>query len=276
MKPKILLLFLLVCSSVLYSQEYLFGKVSTELGDKLPDAVVINMRTDEKIVSDRDGNFMIAAKNGDEIRVLKNSYDRFVLRISKENFLKPLNVSLSKAPYLIEEIELAFQATGNLEKDVKSLDPPKRVVALNSSMDAYMKSPLNEVRPKLSTPSAFAQPNYNAGQVSLLGLASAVSSLFNKATQQPLTKANYAETQEFYRRIKTTMDLSFYISQGWDEEEIDRFLIYADASYELAKKYRKSFDVAKISSEMKMAYKEYIKTKKVSSSPTSEIFKNES
>lgn len=276
MKPKILLLILLVCSSVLYSQEYLFGKVSTELGDKLPDAVVINMRTDEKIVSDRDGNFMIAVKNGDEIRVLKNSYDRFVLRISKENFLKPLNVSLSKAPYLIEEIELAFQATGNLEKDVKSLDPPKRVVALNSSMDAYMKSPLNEVRPKLSTPSAFAQPNYNAGQVSLLGLASAVSSLFNKATQQPLTKANYAETQEFYRRIKTTMDLSFYISQGWDEEEIDRFLIYADASYELAKKYRKSFDVAKISSDMKMAYKEYIKTKKVSSSPTSEIFKNES
>ncbi len=276
MKPKLLLLFLLVCTSVLYSQEYIFGKVSTELGDKLPDAVVINMRTDEKIVSDRDGNFMIAAKNGDEIRVLKNSYDRFVVRISNENFLKPLNISLSKAPYLIEEIELAFQATGNLKKDVKSLDPSKRVVALNSSMDAYMKSPLNEVRPKLSTPSAFAQPNYNAGQVNILGLASAVSSLFNKATQQPLTKANYAETQDFYRRIKTTMDLSFYISQGWDEEEIDRFLIYADASYELAKKYRKSFDVAKISSEMKMAYKEYIKTKKVSSSPTSEIFKNES
>lgn len=276
MKPKLLLLFLLVCTSVLYSQEYIFGKVSTELGDKLPDAVVINMRTDEKIVSDRDGNFMIAAKNGDEIRVLKNSYDRFVVRISNENFLKPLNISLSKAPYLIEEIELAFQATGNLKKDVKSLDPPKRVVALNSSMDAYMKSPLHEVRPKLSTPSAFAQPNYNAGQVSILGLASAVSSLFNKATQQPLTKANYAETQDFYRRIKTTMDLSFYISQGWDEEEIDRFLIYADASYELAKKYRKSFDVAKISSEMKMAYKEYIKTKKVGSSPTSEIFKNES
>ena len=69
MKPKLLLLFLLVCSSLLFSQEYIFGKVSTDLGDKLPDAVVINMRTDEKIVSDRDGNFMIAAKNGDEIRV---------------------------------------------------------------------------------------------------------------------------------------------------------------------------------------------------------------
>ena len=265
MKPKLLLLFLLVCSSLLFSQEYIFGKVSTDLGDKLPDAVIINMRTDEKIVSDRDGNFMIAAKNGDEIRVLKNTYERFVQKVTTENFSKPLNVSLSKAPYLIEEIELAFQATGNLKKDVKSLDPPKRVVALNSSMDFYMKSPLTEVVPKLSTPSAFAQPNYNAGQADLLKLASAVVGLFNKATQQPLTKPNYAETQEFYRRIKTTMDLSFYTNQGWDEEEIDRFLIYADQTYSLAKKYRNNFNITAISWDMKLAYKEYIKTRKVRS-----------
>ena len=260
----------------MFSQEFIFGKVANELGDKIPDAVIINLRTDEKILSDRDGNFMIAAKNGDEIRVLKNTYDRFVLKMSPENFLKPLNVSLSKSPYLIEEIELAFQATGNLKKDVKSLDPPKRVVALNSSMGAYMRTPLAEVAPKLSTPSAFAQPNFNAGQVNILGLASAVTSLFNKATAPPLTTANYAETQEFYRRIKTTMDLSFYTKQGWDEEEIDRFLIYADRTYQLAKKYRKSFDVSQISSEMKMAYVEYIKTRKVKSSPTAEIFKKES
>ena len=263
MKPKLLLLFLLVCTSVLYSQEYIFGKVSTELGDKLPDAVVINMRTDEKIVSDRDGNFMIAAKNGDEIRVLKNSYDRFVLRISKENFLNPLNISLSKAPYLIEEIELAFQATGNLKKDVKSLDPPRKVVALNSSMDSYMRTPPTEPSPKLATPSAFAPKNFSEGQMNILGLASAVSGLFNKAAKPSLTTANYAETKAFYRRIKAEIDLSFYTSRGWTEEDIDRFLIYADNSYSLAKKYRKSFNVAAIVSDMKMAYQEYIKTHKV-------------
>ena len=269
MKPKLLLLFLLVCSSLLFSQEYIFGKVSTDLGDKLPDAVVINMRTDEKIVSDRDGNFMIAAKNGDEIRVLKNTYERFVQKVSSENFLKPLNVTLSKAPYLIEEIELAFQATGNLKKDVKSLDPPKRVVALNSSMDVYMKSPLTEVVPKLSTPSAFAPRDLRSGQMTLIGIntesiVSTVSKLFGKNREQ-LTTANYAETQEFYRRIKNTVDLTFYTSQGWDEEEIDRFLIYADQTYSLAKKYRNNFNIIAISWDMKLAYKEYIKTRKVRS-----------
>ena len=263
MKPKLLLLFLLVCSSLLFSQEYIFGKVSTDLGDKLPDAVVINMRTDEKIVSDRDGNFMIAAKNGDEIRVLKNSYDRFVLRISKENFLNPLNISLSKAPYLIEEIELAFQATGNLKKDVKSLDPPRKVVALNSSMDSYMRTPPTEPSPKLSIPSAFVPKDFNAGQVDVIKSVSALVGLIGKTSSSPITKANYAETQEFYRRVKNEIDLSFYTSRGWTEEDIDRFLIYADNSYSLAKKYRKSFNIAAITSEMKMAYIEYIKTHKV-------------
>lgn len=61
------------------------------------------------------------------------------------------------------------------------------------------------------------------------------------------------------------MDLSFYTSRGWDEEQIDRFLLYADRNYSLAKKYRKTFDVAAISSDMKMAYQEYIKTHKVGS-----------
>ena len=61
------------------------------------------------------------------------------------------------------------------------------------------------------------------------------------------------------------MDLSFYTSQGWDEEEIDRFLIYADQTYSLAKKYRNNFNISAISLDMKLAYKEYIKTRKVRS-----------
>lgn len=265
MKIKLLPLFLMMISVSVFSQEFIFGKVSTESGTELPSAVIINMRTDEKILSDKDGNFMIAAKTGDEIRFIKNTYERKIQRITTENFSRPLHISLEKSPYLIEEIELAFNPTGKLKKDVKSLDPPKRVVALNSSMDSYMRTPLTEAVPKVSTPSAFAAPNYSAGQVNLLGLASAISGLLNEATKDPLTKANYAETQDFFRKIKTTMDLSFYTKQGWDEEEIDRFLIYADDVYSLAKKYRKNFNVYAIDTDMKMAFKEYVKTRKIRS-----------
>ena len=62
-----------------------------------------------------------------------------------------------------------------------------------------MMRPPTEVSPTLTTPSAFAQPNFGAGQVNLLGLGSAITSLIGKATQVPLTKANFAETQAFFR-----------------------------------------------------------------------------
>lgn len=246
-------------------QEYIFGKVKSEFGNEIADAIVINVRTDEKVLSDRDGNFMIASKPTDELRIVKSGFERFQVKITSENFTQPLNVALTKVPYLIPEVEIAFQPTGNIRKDSKTLDPPKKVVALNSSMDTYMKSPSTEVQPRLKTPSAFAGPNFSAGQVNVIGLVSAAVGLLTKATSKPITQANYAETQQFYNRIKLEVDLSFYTQQGWDEEEIDRFLIYADKSFSLAKKYRDSFPIDRIAADMRMAYIGYIKTRKVKS-----------
>lgn len=260
MKTKLLLLSFLLAAVSACAQEYIFGKVRSEFGSELPNALILNTRTGEKVNSDKDGNYMIGAKPSDELRFVKGGYERSSTKISTDSYSGPLNISLTQSAYLIEEVELAFQASGNLKKDVKSLDPPRRVVALNSSMNSYMKTPPAQPSPKLSTPSAFAPKNLGAGQMDLLGLASAVSELFGKATKGPATTATYSETQAFYQRVKTEIDLSFYTSRGWDEEEIDRFLLYADRNFSLAKKYRKSFDIAAISSDMKMAFNEYIKT----------------
>src|SRR5690606_14615009 len=180
-------------------------------------------------------------KPSDELRFVKSGYERSSTKISTYNYSGPLNISLTHSAYLIEEVELAFQATGNLKKDVKSLDPPRRVVALNSSMDSYMRTSPTEPSPKLSIPSAFAPKDFNAGQVDVVKAVSALVGLIGKTSSSPITKANYAETQVFYRRVKNEIDLSFYWSRGWTEEDLDRFLIYADNSYSLAKKYRKTF-----------------------------------
>lgn len=264
MKTKLLFLLLLISVSG-FSQKYIFGKVVTEEGVELSNTVIINIRTDEKTLTDKDGNFMIAANVTDELRFTRSGFERLSQRIAAENYSAPLKITLEKSPYRIEEVELTFQASGNLKKDVKLLDPPKKVVALNSDINTYMHRPFSQSQPKLSVPSAFSAPNYNAGQVDLLALASTVNKLFGKATQPPPTAANYAETQVFFRRIKSELDLSFYTARGFTEEDIDRFLIYADQNFSLAKKYRKSFDVLSISSALKMAYQEYIKTRKVGS-----------
>jgi RNAse (barnase) inhibitor barstar len=264
MKTKLLFLFIFVISISVFSQEYIFGKVSSEFGNDLQNVTILNIRTDEKAFTDKHGNYMIAAKSSDEIRFVKEGYDRNSTKISAENYLKPVNISLMKSPYLIPEVELAFHATGNLEKDIKNLAPSKRNVVLNAKISNYMRTPFTDAPPQLSIPSAFAAPNFNKGNLNISGIADAISGLIGKA-RNPITTANFAETQEFYRRIKNTLDLSFYTAQGWDEEEIDRFLIYANETYSLAKKYCKNFDVLAITSDMKMAYREYIKTHKINS-----------
>lgn len=272
MKTKLLVLCFVLISISAFAQDYIFGKVRSEFGAEMSNAIIINTRTEEKVSSDKDGNYMIAARISDELRFVKSGYDRISVKISNEHYSAPVNVSLPKSAYLIEEIELAFTPTGNLKKDSKLLDAPKKLVALQGSLDAYMKSPMQEAVPQATTiPSAFKPKDLGEGTISLLsvgsggssGLLSAVAGLIKPSKRDQQTAANYSETQAFYRRVKAEIDLSFYWSRGWTEEDLDRFLIYADNSYSLAKKYRKSFDIAAISSDMKMAYIEYIKTHKV-------------
>lgn len=264
MKIKLLAFFLLF-SAFTFAQEYIFGKVVSESNTEMNEVMVLNVRTDEKTLTNKDGHFMIAARNFDELRFVKAGFDRITVKISPQNYSEPLNISLLKSPFPIEEVEIGFHASGDLKKDVKNLEPSKKTVALNNAMKMYMLTPPTEVAPILKTPSAFGQPDYNAGQVNILGVGSAITGLINKATKEPLTKANYAETQAFFREIKSTIDLSFYYKQGWDEYEIDRFLIYADDNFSLAKKYRKNFNVSAISSDMRMAYNNYVKTHKIGS-----------
>lgn len=99
-------------------------------------------------------------------------------------------------------MEIGFHVSGDLKKDLKNVEPSRKTIALNNAMSSYMMKPPTEVSPALTTPSAFAQPNFSTGQLNVLGLGSAIASLIGKATQVPLTKANYAETQAFFREIK--------------------------------------------------------------------------
>ena len=48
-----------------------------------------------------------------------------------------------------------------------------------------------------------------------------------------------------------------------DEEQIDAFLLYADKTRLLAKRYRKDFSISVVEYELKVAFAEYSKTHKL-------------
>ena len=103
MKLKLLSLLILLCSIKIFAQsDYILGNVANDSGDKLPLASIHNLRTDQIVTSDKMGNFAIAAKPTDELRIVRQGYERKVVSLTSESFSKSLDVQLVTIPIEIE------------------------------------------------------------------------------------------------------------------------------------------------------------------------------
>ena len=263
---QLFLLFVLFSAHIFAQSDLVIGSVTNESGDKLPGASLYNLRTDQIVVSDKLGNFAIVAKPFDEIRISRGGFERRSIVVNSENFAQPLEVRLKTIPIEIEELNLGFRPSGVLKKDVARLNRPARVVALNKSLNLYMKSPMTEVAPKATVPSAFSIRKPGDGQVPLLsfgsgggGIIGAIGGLIKKSTESPKTTADYEETQVFYQRIKNSIDMSYYTAVGMDEYDFDLFLAEMDKRMNLAKNYRKNFNKAAIEMSLRTALVDYLK-----------------
>lgn len=156
MIQKLLFLYFFFLFLPASAQQYFFGNVFSEDQDELPEVLVINMRTDERTETNREGHFMISGKPGDRLRFLKTGYD------SKDEYIPAssgvsMRVTLFKSAQLIEEVLLKRALSGNLSADNKTLNRPKKVEQLNIILGRYMmqKSSASVMAAK---PGEFVQP----------------------------------------------------------------------------------------------------------------------
>lgn len=249
-------------SAEFFSQQQVTGIVTDNGKSNINPVLVINVSNQKSTLSDASGRFSIEASENDEIRFVKEGYYRFDKIMIKEDFNSPLMITLEKREIEIPEVKITYKPTGNLEKDNNHLNESRKIVSLRSELDEYMKSPLNEALPDNTVSKTFKQ-DYGAGQVNLLGVLDAAVGLFKKATELKITKANFTETQDFIKRVKQEADLTFLKKYGMDEERIDQFLLYANDTRMMAKKYRKNFKIDVVEYELRVAFAEYKKTRKL-------------
>lgn len=139
------------------AQNYIFGKINTEDGVELTDATVINIRTNETVVSNNDGHFMISGRVGDELRFVKVGYERVSKKVSEDNLSSSLQVILIKAATLIDEVEIKKGITGDLKIDAKNLNQQKKVQKLKNELALYI-SQKSDPRVLAARPGQFVQP----------------------------------------------------------------------------------------------------------------------
>lgn len=139
------------------AQEFIFGKVNSEDNIEMLDVTVINIRTDERVTTNRDGHFMISGRQGDNLRFIKSGYDRLNTIVNKENVVSPMNITLVRSAQLIDEVEIKKALTGDLKVDTKTLNQPRKVEKLKSDLAVYIKQK-SDPRILAARPGEFVQP----------------------------------------------------------------------------------------------------------------------
>ncbi|AZA92172.1 hypothetical protein EG344_08690 [Chryseobacterium sp. G0162] len=258
-----LCVILSLLSGILFSQQKVTGFVTDNTHNNINPVLIINVSKNISVLSDSSGKFVIDADENDEIRSVKEGYYRASKKVLKEDFNTPVLMVLSKAEIQIPEVQIAFKPTGNLEKDSKRLNESQKLRSLKSDMSKYMKSPLAEPLPDKSISKTFTGHDFKAGQVDVLGIIGKAINLFTNATKPKITKANYLEFQDFMVQLKNDVNLDFLRKYGMEDEQIDAFLIYAENTRELSKKFRKDFNKEVLAFELKTAFVEYRKLNKL-------------
>ncbi|WP_353150206.1 hypothetical protein [Chryseobacterium sp.] len=250
-------------SGTVFSQQKITGIVTDNSNININPVLIINVSRHQTVFSDASGKFVIDAAENDEIRFVKEGYYRSDRKILKEDFSTSLLIILKKTEIEIPEVKIAYRPTGNLERDSKHLNESRKISGLKSDLEVYMKSPLNEPLPDNAISKTFTGHDFNAGQVDVMGVLSAAAGLFKKATKPKITKPTYNETQIFMARIRKEINFDFLRKYGMGEDEIEAFLMYADDTRQLAKKYRKDFKRYVVEADIKEAFIEYRKTNKI-------------
>lgn len=157
MKLKLFFFLSFILFIHIHAQNYIFGKIISESGTEMQDVNVVNIRTDEIVVSNRDGHFMISGRQGDELRFIKAGYERLTKIVSQENTQSPMNISLVRQTIQIPEVEVKQGLTGNLKIDSKLYNKPKKVEKLIKEMDQYIAQK-SDPRILAAKPGEFVQP----------------------------------------------------------------------------------------------------------------------
>lgn len=203
------LLFILLFISISIWAQTVSGIVVTDESARLPKTLVVNMNTDQKVLSNDLGEFSINAKSGDELRFVKENYEREKVIVGSTS---NLTVRLSKIPMEIEEVKIENKRVAEAKKEEL-----RKSIGLPKGPEKPREKPADAVdgvlRPFLRIPPA----------VNVQGIYDILSGKSRRLKR--LYK--YEDLQEGLVWIKQNIDWEYFRDAGVKPESMDDFLMFA-------------------------------------------------
>lgn len=224
MKLKLFFILSLLLFLQVKAQSYIFGRITSE-GSEIQDVNVINIRTDELVLSNRDGHFMISGRAGDELRFVKAGYERLSTKVSQQDSQSPMNIDLVRTTIEIPEVEVKQGITGNLKIDSKNYNRPKKVLKLNAEISQYI-SQKSDPRILAAKPGEFVQPK---GEGFVVG---SIKDKWDDIDLMKYIKASLGE--EYFTNLKIEKPLidhfiSYVLAGGFERKKILKYGFCSDA-----------------------------------------------
>lgn len=217
---KFFLFLMLLCSTLIFSQQTVTGRVVDDNGENLSKVIVINMSSDKKVYSDSEGVFSIVANPNDELRFVKEDFNRISRRVLADGINFPLFITLYQIPRDVGEVKIVKKLTGDLETDsriVAKVDKGEQV------RDAVgLPQPVGKMREKPAEVKSVLLPIL-LGNLNVQGVYDLIS---GKARRQK-RQYKYDDLQEHIAWIRDRIDDDYFVKAGIPADRISEFIQFS-------------------------------------------------
>ncbi|TZF92610.1 carboxypeptidase regulatory-like domain-containing protein [Chryseobacterium panacisoli] len=217
---KFLLFLMLLCSTFIFSQQTVTGRVVDDSGENLSKVIIINMSSDKKVYSDSEGVFSIEANPNDELRFVKEDFNRTSRRVLANGVNLPLFITLYQIPRDVGEVKIVKKLTGDLETDsriVAKVDKGEQV------RDAVgLPQPVGKMREKPAEVKSVLLPIL-LGNLNVQGVYDLIS---GKARRQK-RQYKYDDLQEHVAWVRDRIDDDYFVKAGIPADRISEFIQFS-------------------------------------------------
>ncbi|AZB30928.1 carboxypeptidase regulatory-like domain-containing protein [Chryseobacterium balustinum] len=214
---KNLIVFFFFMTLHFFSQQKISGKTLSENDMIVTSVLVVNISNDKKVYSNSLGEFSIEGTEKDEIRFIKNGYERASRKVSDVE--SSMNVILVRIPEEIEEVEI-ISTTGDLAKDSKRLTKIDKKEQLQK--DIGLPKPPEKPREvpaevkKVLLAAAFGNVDVQA-----------VFDLISGKSRRQKRWYKYEDVQLDIVWIRKRIDDEYFVKDGIPAERISEFLEFS-------------------------------------------------
>ena len=245
--------FTLICILLLLvtKAQQIQGNVTDENGFALSSVLVFNMNTEKHSYTDGNGHFTIFAKVSDELRLVRNGFERKSVILVQNDFSNELSIQLNRTEEEIEEVNIQ-KLTGNIEKDAKALSKVDKVEQLQKEIglpkppEKPRETP-SEVTKNILLPMAFGQLNVQAVYNVISGKARRQKSLYR-----------YEDLQDTISWIRKRVDDDYFTKADIPQEEISTFIQFSIGQKPEITKYVKAGNLSKILLDLEETLPQYL------------------